>query len=214
MTENTGTRGAAKKTDPALWDKVKAEIQAGDKGGEPGEWSARKAQLAVSAYKKAGGGYEGRKSKDNHLAQWTREEWGTKSGQESGESGERYLPKAARDALSDEEYARTSAKKRSDGRAGKQFSSQPEDVARKTAKARKTAPKKDAAGNNKTAPSRSAKPAGSKPSAKATAPDGKSKAPKSAAKGKAAPKPRTAAKDRAGKARSRTTTKPQQERAR
>ena len=29
-----------------------------DKGGSPGQWSARKAQLLASRYKKAGGGYK------------------------------------------------------------------------------------------------------------------------------------------------------------
>ena len=125
--------GTAKRTDPKLWEAVKAEVTAGDKGGEAGQWSARKAQMAVQEYKKRGGGYSGRKSPDNHLAQWTEEEWGTKSGRESLESGERYLPKAAREKLTEEEYARTSAKKRKDLKAGKQFSSQPEDVAEKTA---------------------------------------------------------------------------------
>ncbi len=133
--------GTAKRTDPALWERVKAEVTRGDKGGDPGEWSARKAQMAVQQYKKAGGGYEGRKSQDNHLAQWTREEWDTKSGEESGKTGERYLPKAAREALTDEEYARTTAKKRRDTRAGEQFSAQPKDVAGKTAVVRQ-APEK------------------------------------------------------------------------
>ena len=32
-------------------------IKAGSKGGKPGQWSARKAQLLASRYKKAGGGY-------------------------------------------------------------------------------------------------------------------------------------------------------------
>ena len=32
-------------------------IKAGGKGGAPGQWSARKAQMVASAYKKAGGGY-------------------------------------------------------------------------------------------------------------------------------------------------------------
>ena len=32
-------------------------IKAGGKGGAPGQWSARKAQMLASAYKKAGGGY-------------------------------------------------------------------------------------------------------------------------------------------------------------
>jgi hypothetical protein len=33
-------------------------IKAGSKGGGPGQWSARKAQMLASAYKKAGGGYK------------------------------------------------------------------------------------------------------------------------------------------------------------
>lgn len=126
----------AKKTDPELWETVKKEVTASDKGGDAGEWSARKAQMSVAEYKKRGGGYEGKKTADNHLAQWTHEEWGTKSGEESGETGERYLPKKAREALTDEDYARTSAAKRRDTKAGKQFSKQPADIAEKTAKAR------------------------------------------------------------------------------
>ena len=126
----------AKRTDPKLWEKVKEQVTAGDKGGEKGQWSARKAQLAVSEYKKQGGGYEGRKDPHNHLAEWTKEEWGTKSGKKSGDTHERYLPKKARAALSDSEYKRTTAKKRTDTKKGKQFSSQPQDVATKTAKFR------------------------------------------------------------------------------
>ena len=123
----------AKKTDPELWEKIKEQVQAGDKGGEKGEWSARKAQLAVSEYKKAGGGYEGRKDPHNHLVEWGKEEWGTKSGHPSGETHERYLPKKAREALTDQEYRRTTAKKRRDTGKGKQHSAQPADVAHKTA---------------------------------------------------------------------------------
>ncbi len=126
----------AKKSDPKLWEKVKEEVTEGDKGGKPGQWSARKAQLAVHDYKAEGGGYEGAKSADNHLSQWTKEEWGTKSGGASGETGERYLPEKAREALSDDEYKRTSAKKRADTRKGRQHSAQPADVAGKTAAVR------------------------------------------------------------------------------
>ena len=128
----------AKKTDPKLWDKVKTEVTKGDKGGKPGQWSARKAQLSTQEYKAEGGGYEGGKSADNHLAQWTHEDWGTKSGDESGKTGERYLPKEARDHLTDSEYKRTTEKKRQDTARGKQFSAQPQDVARKTARDRET----------------------------------------------------------------------------
>ena len=123
----------AEKTDPALWEKVKEEITAGDKGGEKGEWSARKAQMAVGEYKKRGGGYRGRKDPHNHLVEWGQEDWGTKSGRKSGETHERYLPKEAREALSADEYKRTTAKKRADTKKGKQFSAQPKDVATKTA---------------------------------------------------------------------------------
>ena len=130
--------GTASRTDPKLWETVKAEVTAGEKGGHAGQWSARKAQFAVQEYKRRGGGYEGGKKKDNSLKQWTDEDWGTKSGKKSTETGERYLPKEARESLSKQEYDRTTAKKRKDTRKGKQFSSQPEDVAKKTAKHRKT----------------------------------------------------------------------------
>ena len=128
----------AEKTDPKLWEEVKAEVVKSDKGGKPGQWSARKAQLATQEYKHEGGGYKGKKSADNHLSQWTHEEWGTKSGKASGQTGERYLPKKAREHLTDEEYKRTTAKKRADTRRGKQFSAQPKDVAEKTAHDRET----------------------------------------------------------------------------
>lgn len=130
---------SAEKTDPALWEKVKKEVTESDKGGKPGQWSARKAQAATKAYKEAGGGYKGKKTADNHLKQWTEEEWDTKSGKKSGETGERYLPKKAREAVSKDEYDRSTKKKRADSAKGKQFSKQPTDVAEKTAKARKSA---------------------------------------------------------------------------
>lgn len=129
----------AKKTDPQLWDKVKQEVTDGDKGGKPGQWSARKAQYAVQEYKKRGGGYAGSKTADNHLREWTQEDWGTQSGKPSGETGERYLPKYARESLSDEEYARTTRKKRTDSRRGQQHSKQPADVARKAGRERESA---------------------------------------------------------------------------
>ena len=45
-------------TDPDLRDRIKAEIMAGDKGGKPGQWSARKAQMVASEYEHAGGGFK------------------------------------------------------------------------------------------------------------------------------------------------------------
>ena len=66
------------------------------------------------------------------LRSWTKQDWGTKSGKKSSETGERYLPKAARDSLTSAEYAATTAKKRKDTAAGKQHSEQPKKTARKT----------------------------------------------------------------------------------
>jgi hypothetical protein len=44
-------------TKPEMRKRLFNKIKAGTKGGDPGEWSARKAQLLASQYKKAGGGY-------------------------------------------------------------------------------------------------------------------------------------------------------------
>ena len=128
-------------TKPGLRESIKRRVLAGSKGGRPGQWSARKAQLVAQQYKKAGGGYTGSKTgKQKSLSKWTKEEWGTKSGKPSTQgskaTGERYLPKKARQALSKKEYAATSAKKRSDTKAGRQFSKQPKSIARKTARYR------------------------------------------------------------------------------
>ncbi len=45
-------------TKPAMRKSLFQKIKAGTKGGDPGEWSARKAQLLAVEYKKAGGGYK------------------------------------------------------------------------------------------------------------------------------------------------------------
>ena len=47
-------KGVAKKSNPALWSRIVSSIKSGTKGGEPGKWSARKAQLAVIKYKESG----------------------------------------------------------------------------------------------------------------------------------------------------------------
>ena len=45
-------------TKPAMRKRLFSRIKSGGKGGKPGQWSARKAQMLASAYKKAGGGYK------------------------------------------------------------------------------------------------------------------------------------------------------------
>ena len=46
-------------TKPALRKRLFNQIKAGGKGGSPGQWSARKAQMLAKKYKAEGGGYRG-----------------------------------------------------------------------------------------------------------------------------------------------------------
>lgn len=48
-------------TKPAMRKRLFNSIKAGSKGGKPGQWSARKAQLLAKKYKAAGGGYRSKK---------------------------------------------------------------------------------------------------------------------------------------------------------
>jgi hypothetical protein len=45
-------------TKPGLRKSIFERVKAGGKGGAPGQWSARKAQMMAQQYKKAGGGYK------------------------------------------------------------------------------------------------------------------------------------------------------------
>ena len=121
------------RTNEALWSKAKAEAKA--KMG--GKHSARAMQLAGKIYKDRGGSYTGPKTKaQKSMTKWTKEEWGTKSGKPSGKTGERYLPKKARESLTPAEYAATTRAKREGTKAGKQFVKQPKNIAAKTARFR------------------------------------------------------------------------------
>jgi len=76
------------------------------------------------------------------LDRWTRQKWRTKSGKPSTQgskaTGERYLPEAAIKAMSSSQYAASTAKKRKDKAAGKQFSKQPEAAAKTSRRYRRT----------------------------------------------------------------------------
>lgn len=126
-----------KRSNEKLWKTIQRKVSNGSKGGLPGQWSARKAQLAVKLYKDAGGTYIGKKSSNNALHQWTVQDWTTKSGLPSLLTGERYLPKKAIQHLSSSEYARTTRKKRHSIMKHQQFSKQPKNIARKTRRYRK-----------------------------------------------------------------------------
>jgi hypothetical protein len=45
-------------TKPSLRKSIFERIKAGGKGGAPGQWSARKAQMVAKEYKAKGGGYK------------------------------------------------------------------------------------------------------------------------------------------------------------
>ena len=125
------------RTNEKLWEKSKAEAKA--KMG--GKHSARAMQLAGKIYKDKGGDYTGEKtSAQKSMTKWTKEDWGTKSGKNSTQgpkaTGERYLPKKARESLTSAEYAATTKAKREGTKAGKQFVKQPARIAAKTAKSR------------------------------------------------------------------------------
>ena len=125
-------KSAAKKmsgkyTKPGLRERIKNRIMAGSKGGRPGQWSARKAQMLAAAYKKAGGGYRGGKSsKQKSLKKWTKQKWRTASGKRSRDSGEVYAPAKTISKLKSTSSGRSklaaaTKKKRAATKAGKQF---------------------------------------------------------------------------------------------
>lgn len=112
-------------TKPELRERIKQRIMAGSKGGAPGQWSARKAQMLAQAYKKAGGGYRsGGKSKTQRsLSSWTKQRWTTSDGKKArrGSYTRRYLPAAAWSKLTPAQRAATNRKKIAGSRRGEQF---------------------------------------------------------------------------------------------
>jgi len=125
----------AKKTNPSLWSKVVSDVKSSSKGGDSGEWSARKSQLAVQKYKASGGGYEGPKKADNSLAKWTDQKWRTSDSTPS-EGKKRYLPDKSWSTLSPGEKAATNKAKAEGNKTGKQFVAQPKSIAKKVSKFR------------------------------------------------------------------------------
>lgn len=113
-----------KYTKPQLRNRIKNRIMAGSKGGKPGQWSARKAQLLALEYRKAGGGYRGGKKKSQRsLSKWTRENWTTSDGKPANRAGgmRRYLPAKAWSRLTPAQRAATNRKKILGSRKGEQF---------------------------------------------------------------------------------------------
>ena len=120
----------AKKTDPVRWDKIVKRLKRSSKGGRPGEWSARKAQFAVSEYKKEMKSigkkpYRGRKSRSNSLSRWTRQKWDyvdPKDKKKKRSQRGRYFPESVRRKLSKREKRLTNKRKRYSTKLKKQHS--------------------------------------------------------------------------------------------
>ena len=111
-------------TKPELREKIKQDVTAGDKGGRPGQWSARKAQMVAHEYVAEGGGYKHpRDEAQQSLKDWGDEKWHTASGEKAvqGEETHRYLPDEAWKELSPAEKKATDEKKVKGSRKGKQF---------------------------------------------------------------------------------------------
>ena len=118
-------------SNPELRERIKKRILASGKGGRPGQWSARKAQMVAQEYKKAGGKYKsGPTSKQKSLKRWTKQEWTTPSGKPSIQgpkaTGEVYAPKRAIEKLRSSaggmaKLAAATRKKREATREGEQF---------------------------------------------------------------------------------------------
>ena len=114
-----------KYTKPDLRRQIKDELMQSEKGGKPGQWSARKSQLLVQEYEKQGGGYK-KDDKDDaakSLEEWGERDWQTQDGTEARQDGKtkRYLPQAVWSRLSKEEKQEAERIKQQASRQGEQY---------------------------------------------------------------------------------------------
>ena len=139
-------------TKPTMRKNLFSRIKAGGKGGPPGVWSARKAQMLAKSYKAKGGGYKelggfietmangGMASSQKSLKNWTDADWDYISkGDEKKPKSQRgrYLPKSVRQSLTPSQKASENKKKRSASSKGKVKAKYSKDVAKKVTAASK-----------------------------------------------------------------------------
>ncbi|WP_420459902.1 Rho termination factor N-terminal domain-containing protein [Neolewinella sp.] len=124
-----------KYTDPDLRRQIKDEIMDSDKGGKPGQWSARKSQLLVKEYERRGGGYK-KDEKDEaarSLEQWTENDWQTSEGTAEADGAEgmaRYLPRDAWALLTEKGRKQANKTKEKTNEKGEQYADWPDLVQR------------------------------------------------------------------------------------
>ena len=122
-----------------MWKRIVSSVKSGSKGGRPGQWSARKAQIATARYKKAGGGYKGKKSASNKLSKWSKQKWDYVSKGDKKKPKKkrgRYLPESVRKSLTKSQKAATNRKKRAASAKGKGKAKYSKAVARKVRRAK------------------------------------------------------------------------------
>lgn len=122
-----------KYTKPDLRREIKDELMQSDKGGKPGQWSARKSQLLVQEYEQQGGGYKDDQKDEaaKSLEQWSEEDWQTQEGDSRARQDDktkRYLPKAVWDKLSEAEKKAAEKSKQKASKNGQQHVEWPEAV--------------------------------------------------------------------------------------
>ena len=125
-----------KYTKPDLRRKIKQELMESDKGGEPGQWSARKSQMLVQEYEKQGGGYKNdEKDADaRSLEKWTDNDWETSGGKAEADGAEgmaRYLPHDAWALLTEADQKKANQTKKKQDDDGEQYADWP-DIVRRT----------------------------------------------------------------------------------
>lgn len=105
--------------DPALRERLKKKIMKESRGGPPGKWSARKAQLLATEYKAKFKGrktsaYKGKKSdKAKSLDKWSSQNWQTSNGQKkTTKEHPKYLPKKQWDRMTTVEKKKADSVKR------------------------------------------------------------------------------------------------------
>ncbi|WP_116108374.1 Rho termination factor N-terminal domain-containing protein [Lewinella sp. IMCC34191] len=124
-----------KYTKPDLRRQIKQDLMESDKGGEPGQWSARKSQMLVQEYEKQGGGYKDDEKDDaaKSLQQWTKNEWETSDGDAAADGAEgmaRYLPHDAWALLTEAGRKQANKTKKKTDDDGDQYADWPDIVQR------------------------------------------------------------------------------------
>jgi hypothetical protein len=115
-----------KYTKPDLRRQIKESLKESDKGGKPGQWSARKSQRLVQEYEKQGGGYKQDQKDDaaKSLEAWTEQNWQTLEGDEEARGDritKRYLPKEVWENLSAAEQCEAEQTKEAGSQSGEQY---------------------------------------------------------------------------------------------